>query len=390
MNCDGVRDLLSAYVDGEATPGELLRVEQHLRRCPVCAEEVDALRQTIAMVASLEEVELPPGFREGLRARLAEVSAPVQPVLPVRPAWGRNLRRWALPAAAAAALALASSGVYNQVAGILNRTATETRPPVMTPDLAQTTDVVATGPIGTNDGAKGKDQGSQSGNANGSNPGKETGSGKENVSSALASGKDAPKQSDGPSTKPSVQPDPTPVGPGTGVPATGEPALASFAGQVPKPAKLPAKLTYITTVRAVVPDQVTACNGLKNAFQASCTTKDAGKVQQAIFAVPQGQAQEAQQEIARIVGEGMTAQTVSIDRALQFSQAYERLTTIDVEVEKLQQVVATSQDAVERANAQEQLAQKLDEGKEAVRNYNNLLAEVTSHTFVVELEKQGQ
>jgi hypothetical protein len=390
MNCDGVRDLLSAYVDGEATPGELLRVEQHLRRCPVCAEEVDALRQTIAMVASLEEVELPPGFREGLRARLAEVSISRQPELPVRPAWGRHLRRWALPAAAAAALALASSGVYNQVAGILNRTATETRPPVMTPDLAQTKDVVAAGPVGTKDGATGKDQGPQSGSTNGSNPGKETVSGHENVSPAPTSGQDAPKPSDGPSTKTSIQSDPAPVGPGPGVPATGGPALASFAGQVTEPAKLPAQLTYITTIRAVVPDQATACNGLKSAFQASCTLKDAGKVQQAIFAVPQGKAQEAQQEIAHVVGDGMTVQTVSIDRALQFRQAYERLTTIDVEVEKLQQVVATSRNAAERAIAEEQLAQKLDEGKEAVRNYNNLLAEVRSHTFVVELEKQGE
>jgi len=105
MNCDGVSNLLSAYLDGELTPGELLRVEEHLRRCHACADEVDSLRQTVALVASLEEVEVPASFHMQLHQRLVALGPPVAAVrrTPVQPAWQRNVRRWGLPAAAAAA-----------------------------------------------------------------------------------------------------------------------------------------------------------------------------------------------------------------------------------------------------------------------------------------------
>ena len=105
MNCDGVSNLLSAYVDGELSPGELLRVEEHLRRCHACADEVDSLRQTIALVASLEEVEVPASFQVQLHERLVALGPPVAAVrrAPAAPVWQRNVRRWAMPAAAAAA-----------------------------------------------------------------------------------------------------------------------------------------------------------------------------------------------------------------------------------------------------------------------------------------------
>jgi hypothetical protein len=105
MNCDGVSNLLSAYLDGELTPGELLRVEEHLRRCHACADEVDSLRQTVALVASLEEVEVPASFHMQLHQRLVALGPPMAAVrrAPVQPAWQRNVRRWGLPAAAAAA-----------------------------------------------------------------------------------------------------------------------------------------------------------------------------------------------------------------------------------------------------------------------------------------------
>ncbi len=107
MNCDGVRGLLSAYIDGELTPGELLRVEQHLRRCHACADEVDALRQTIQLVASLDEVEVPAYFQAQLHERLVAMGPPASRVrqLPVQQAARAKARRWVLPATAAAAAA---------------------------------------------------------------------------------------------------------------------------------------------------------------------------------------------------------------------------------------------------------------------------------------------
>jgi hypothetical protein len=106
MNCDGVRVLLSAYMDGELSSGELLRVEQHLRRCHSCTDEVDSLRQTIALVASMDEVAIPAAFHAQLHNRLVALGPPVPAVrrIPAAPGWQRNLGRWAVPAAAAAAV----------------------------------------------------------------------------------------------------------------------------------------------------------------------------------------------------------------------------------------------------------------------------------------------
>lgn len=126
MNCDGVRGLLSAYLDGELSPGELLRVEQHLRRCPVCADEVDSLRQTIALVASLDEVEVPATFHMQLHERLVALGPPMaqEHRKVASSAWQRGVRRWAVPAAAAAA-ALAISLTSFPQAGNLVKTGLE-------------------------------------------------------------------------------------------------------------------------------------------------------------------------------------------------------------------------------------------------------------------------
>lgn len=113
MNCEGVRPLLSAYIDQELSPGELLRVEQHLRRCPACAAEVDALRQTVALVASLDAVEVPATFHAQLHQRLLLQEPPLSRAS--RTGRGRarlyDWRRWAIPAAAAAALVIGAAGL---------------------------------------------------------------------------------------------------------------------------------------------------------------------------------------------------------------------------------------------------------------------------------------
>ncbi|MGE5674421.1 MAG: zf-HC2 domain-containing protein [Mycobacterium leprae] len=122
MNCDGVKGLLSAYLDGELSPGELLRVEQHLRHCHWCADEVDSLRQSVALVSSLDEVELPIGFHAALHDRLValgpSVMMPVRHVATLPNRSRNNTRRWAIPAAAAAAAAALAIGLtsYPQVA----------------------------------------------------------------------------------------------------------------------------------------------------------------------------------------------------------------------------------------------------------------------------------
>jgi len=117
MNCDGVRPLLSAYIDGELSGGELLRVQQHLRRCHWCAAEVDALRQTIALVTSLDEVEPPDTFHAELHQRLLAADPPLVAARKANRRLTRRaaLGRWAIPAAAAAALVIGVSGLNRLV-----------------------------------------------------------------------------------------------------------------------------------------------------------------------------------------------------------------------------------------------------------------------------------
>lgn len=112
MTCEGVRERLSAYIDGELSEIERRQVERHLGRCVACAEEERFLRQTVALLRSLDEGSVPPDFRAKLRARLLELPAPSRQTqaAPV-PAW----RRFGISAAAAAAAAAVLFANYQPV-----------------------------------------------------------------------------------------------------------------------------------------------------------------------------------------------------------------------------------------------------------------------------------
>jgi len=106
MNCEGVRERLSGYIDGELDELSFHQVRSHLQRCPACAAEEAQLRDLVALlrqVARETEVPVPSDFRSQLRSRLLQLPPPLarKALTPVAPRW----RRWGLPAAAAAAVA---------------------------------------------------------------------------------------------------------------------------------------------------------------------------------------------------------------------------------------------------------------------------------------------
>lgn len=70
MNCDAVRNLLSAYVDREVSFEDERRIRLHLLDCPSCAQEEKALRQMRELLSSLPLQELPEDFWFQLRAKL--------------------------------------------------------------------------------------------------------------------------------------------------------------------------------------------------------------------------------------------------------------------------------------------------------------------------------
>ena len=63
--------LLSAYIDGEVTPSEAVRVEEHLAGCEECVSELESLRATSNLLRSLPDLEVPLSFA------LREAPAPV-------------------------------------------------------------------------------------------------------------------------------------------------------------------------------------------------------------------------------------------------------------------------------------------------------------------------
>lgn len=101
MGCRDIRETISAFVDGEASPEEAGMVREHLASCERCRV---LERQMRAVGAGVRQVrgKVPDGFREAVFARLeAEGALP-----PKREAPARSWRWAAVPLAAAAALGL--------------------------------------------------------------------------------------------------------------------------------------------------------------------------------------------------------------------------------------------------------------------------------------------
>ena len=101
MDCRDIREPISACVDGEASPGEMASVREHLASCERCRV---LERQMRAVGAGVRQVRrpVPDRFREEVFARLES-----EGVLPKRKKVFPAAWRWAaVPLAAAAGLGL--------------------------------------------------------------------------------------------------------------------------------------------------------------------------------------------------------------------------------------------------------------------------------------------
>ncbi|MQG59345.1 MAG: hypothetical protein FI709_15685 [SAR202 cluster bacterium] len=52
-----LRELLSAYIDGEVSASESLEVQEHLATCEACSEEMETLRFTVDLLSELPQLE---------------------------------------------------------------------------------------------------------------------------------------------------------------------------------------------------------------------------------------------------------------------------------------------------------------------------------------------
>lgn len=78
MQCDEIREMLSAYIDEALEPAEMTRVANHIGTCSSCQKELQELQETVKLLQSMGEIESPEGFRKELMKRLEKESAPDQ------------------------------------------------------------------------------------------------------------------------------------------------------------------------------------------------------------------------------------------------------------------------------------------------------------------------
>ncbi len=71
IRCEDVLRVLSPYLDDEVGPDLRHELEAHLRGCKRCWVLVDSTRKSIRIVAETHIIDLPPGFSDRLRTRLA-------------------------------------------------------------------------------------------------------------------------------------------------------------------------------------------------------------------------------------------------------------------------------------------------------------------------------
>jgi hypothetical protein len=101
MKCSDLKELLSSWIDGEASPSEARQVEEHLETCAGC-RTLERKMRAVGIGVARTEGSVPPGFREKLFARME-----AEELLPRRRSLFAYSLRWAaVPLAAAAAAIL--------------------------------------------------------------------------------------------------------------------------------------------------------------------------------------------------------------------------------------------------------------------------------------------
>jgi len=68
LDCRGLVELLTAYLDGQLDPPTARRLAEHLARCGGCERYLDQVRVTVRALRDLPTEPLPPRRREMLLA----------------------------------------------------------------------------------------------------------------------------------------------------------------------------------------------------------------------------------------------------------------------------------------------------------------------------------
>ena len=76
LNCRGLVELVSDYLDGTLSPGDSKLIDSHLDTCEGCRRYLRQMRITIATVGRLREGDLPAEMREQLLVAFRQIKQP--------------------------------------------------------------------------------------------------------------------------------------------------------------------------------------------------------------------------------------------------------------------------------------------------------------------------
>jgi anti-sigma factor RsiW len=74
INCRGLVEVVTDYIEGALTPAQAAVVERHLETCEGCRRYLAQMRVTIATLGRLREDDVPDEMRQRLRAAFRELT----------------------------------------------------------------------------------------------------------------------------------------------------------------------------------------------------------------------------------------------------------------------------------------------------------------------------
>ena len=100
MNCEAVREMLWAYLEKETTAEEAVKIEEHLKNCADCREELKFQQEMMETLSGLPDEELPDGYHAELMQKLQVEAAPNVVSFPVKKKKQPVYKQWGMIAAA--------------------------------------------------------------------------------------------------------------------------------------------------------------------------------------------------------------------------------------------------------------------------------------------------
>ena len=76
LNCRGLVELVSDYLDGTLSPNDSKLIDRHLDTCEGCRRYLRQMRITIATVGRLREDDVPAEMREQLLVAFRQIKQP--------------------------------------------------------------------------------------------------------------------------------------------------------------------------------------------------------------------------------------------------------------------------------------------------------------------------